>query len=116
MEQTVFSRDDFDERTERHDRLHLAFIDFTYFRFGSYGLDAPHSLVYRSLVIRENLYYPFVVDFINGNGSTGFPLHFLDNFTTRPNHGADKFLDRKSTRLNSSHVKISYAVFCLKKK
>src|SRR5690606_41633504 len=26
------------------------------------------------------------------------------------------FKDRKSTRLNSSHVKISYAVFCLKKK
>src|SRR5690606_40154052 len=26
------------------------------------------------------------------------------------------FRDRKSTRLNSSHVKISYAVFCLKKK
>src|SRR5690554_7181845 len=25
-------------------------------------------------------------------------------------------LDRKSTRLNSSHVRISYAVFCLKKK
>src|SRR5438067_9730994 len=30
---------------------------------------------------------------------------------------AGKFLeDRKSTRLNSSHVSISYAVFCLKKK
>src|SRR5690606_24505178 len=28
----------------------------------------------------------------------------------------DQHLDRKSTRLNSSHVKISYAVFCLKKK
>src|SRR5437870_9265870 len=27
-----------------------------------------------------------------------------------------EFLDRKSTRLNSSHVAISYAVFCLKKK
>src|SRR5690554_7458547 len=27
-----------------------------------------------------------------------------------------KNLDRKSTRLNSSHVRISYAVFCLKKK
>src|SRR5699024_11706315 len=26
------------------------------------------------------------------------------------------FIDRKSTRLNSSHVSISYAVFCLKKK
>src|SRR5699024_11716325 len=28
----------------------------------------------------------------------------------------DGFEDRKSTRLNSSHVSISYAVFCLKKK
>src|SRR3712207_7254576 len=28
----------------------------------------------------------------------------------------DDFLDRKSTRLNSSHDNISYAVFCLKKK
>src|SRR5207302_10409015 len=27
----------------------------------------------------------------------------------------EAILDRKSTRLNSSHVKISYAVFCLKK-
>src|SRR2546430_1774142 len=30
------------------------------------------------------------------------------------NHGCSK--DRKSTRLNSSHSQISYAVFCLKKK
>src|SRR5690606_40121697 len=30
--------------------------------------------------------------------------------------GAVPDQDRKSTRLNSSHVKISYAVFCLKKK
>src|SRR5690606_39783993 len=29
--------------------------------------------------------------------------------------GCLQALDRKSTRLNSSHVKISYAVFCLKK-
>src|SRR5690625_5681731 len=28
----------------------------------------------------------------------------------------DGFVDRKSTRLNSSHVAISYAVFCMKKK
>src|SRR5215475_445263 len=33
-----------------------------------------------------------------------------------PRHRATGRLDRKSTRLNSSHVKISYAVFCLKKK
>src|SRR5690625_6340048 len=30
--------------------------------------------------------------------------------------GKQTFQDRKSTRLNSSHVAISYAVFCLKKK
>src|SRR5215813_15182160 len=30
--------------------------------------------------------------------------------------GAHGAVDRKSTRLNSSHVRISYAVFCLKKK
>src|SRR5258705_8068639 len=29
---------------------------------------------------------------------------------------ADALIDRKSTRLNSSHLGISYAVFCLKKK
>src|SRR5256885_12993564 len=29
---------------------------------------------------------------------------------------AESFTDRKSTRLNSSHLVISYAVFCLKKK
>src|SRR3712207_8173296 len=33
------------------------------------------------------------------------------NGKTRPD-----YLDRKSTRLNSSHANISYAVFCLKKK
>src|SRR5436853_5844195 len=32
-----------------------------------------------------------------------------------PGHACEK-LDRKSTRLNSSHLGISYAVFCLKKK
>src|SRR5690606_40052256 len=34
----------------------------------------------------------------------------------RQNKGHKGLRDRKSTRLNSSHVKISYAVFCLKKK
>src|SRR5437773_7922171 len=31
-------------------------------------------------------------------------------------HESDATQDRKSTRLNSSHITISYAVFCLKKK
>src|SRR5438132_12255858 len=34
----------------------------------------------------------------------------------RDPHVAERHLDRKSTRLNSSHTVISYAVFCLKKK
>src|SRR5690606_40154450 len=34
----------------------------------------------------------------------------------RAGHEGLDLADRKSTRLNSSHVKISYAVFCLKKK
>src|SRR2546426_7037335 len=38
-------------------------------------------------------------------------LHFASANETRSPH-----LDRKSTRLNSSHLVISYAVFCLKKK
>src|SRR5438067_7312226 len=41
-------------------------------------------------------------------------------FATRGSPGGDDYhqlwIDRKSTRLNSSHVSISYAVFCLKKK
>src|SRR5699024_11222265 len=41
----------------------------------------------------------------------------LDARTARPLTDEDiAVLDRKSTRLNSSHVSISYAVFCLKKK
>src|SRR6266496_73068 len=34
----------------------------------------------------------------------------------RAHHRPGPAVDRKSTRLNSSHVEISYAVFCLKKK
>src|SRR5260221_9079093 len=41
-----------------------------------------------------------------------FSHHFITYFTGRPSLG----IDRKSTRLNSSHTVISYAVFCLKKK
>src|SRR5207302_10748882 len=47
-------------------------------------------------------------------GGAGSALH-----PARTSPGMDRrtsTADRKSTRLNSSHVKISYAVFCLKKK
>src|SRR5690606_40763259 len=41
---------------------------------------------------------------------------FLNHGSNRPAYANTVAADRKSTRLNSSHVKISYAVFCLKKK
>src|SRR5699024_11229503 len=40
---------------------------------------------------------------------------YLEQLTDRLEAEAEETLDRKSTRLNSSHVSISYAVFCLKK-
>src|SRR5687768_17885548 len=40
----------------------------------------------------------------------------LDGLVVRHAHAVHQVLDRKSTRLNSSHGYISYAVFCLKKK
>src|SRR5690625_2624606 len=44
-------------------------------------------------------------------------VNFLDpgSFVFQPKHSRNR-RDRKSTRLNSSHVAISYAVFCLEKK
>src|SRR5690349_23057006 len=42
----------------------------------------------------------------------------VDRHASAADHraGVPVYIDRKSTRLNSSHVEISYAVFCLKKK
>src|SRR5438874_7392613 len=61
--------------------------------------------------------------------STLFPYTTLSDLVTTDNHffsletcsrlrslKSSPRIDRKSTRLNSSHVEISYAVFCLKKK
>src|SRR3712207_7076819 len=51
---------------------------------------------------------------IFGNEAWGLPAEvreLADAVVRVPIHG-----DRKSTRLNSSHANISYAVFCLKKK
>src|SRR5690606_40906261 len=57
-----------------------------------------------------------------GRGAVGYPLRCVGRNHRRrsqylPNRASPgRPGDRKSTRLNSSHVKISYAVFCLKKK
>src|SRR5699024_1632512 len=49
----------------------------------------------------------------NGNGDIGMSYN---PFLIKAINGEEPYSkDRKSTRLNSSHVSISYAVFCLKK-
>src|SRR5690242_21152868 len=50
---------------------------------------------------------------ILGAGPAGLYLAYL---IKRRDPAAAVSVDRKSTRLNSSHMSISYAVFCLKKK
>src|SRR5690606_41778118 len=53
-----------------------------------------------------------LVEEYEGNGGIEDALSDVSHIFIRQRVGRD----RKSTRLNSSHVKISYAVFCLKKK
>src|SRR5437667_4784327 len=50
---------------------------------------------------------------------SGLPTHVIELRTLTPTEVKSRAWanpDRKSTRLNSSHITISYAVFCLKKK
>src|SRR5207253_9865223 len=51
-----------------------------------------------------------------GASSSGKEVHSRRRAVSGKFSLDQKRLDRKSTRLNSSHVAISYAVFCLKKK
>ena len=61
-----------------------------------------------------------VVSLIGANGAGKTTILRTISGLVRPSAGKIEFLgneiDRKSTRLNSSHTMISYAVFCLKKK
>src|SRR3989442_11846864 len=56
--------------------------------------------------------FPYTTLFRSGLGKKPYSVPIL---VSCPG-GAPASRDRKSTRLNSSHVRISYAVFCLKKK
>src|SRR5690554_7341967 len=64
----------------------------------------PYTTLFRSPQGRK-------IDNINLSAQNYTPPLSINEFVS------EKFnIDRKSTRLNSSHVRISYAVFCLKKK
>src|SRR5438876_2384687 len=56
------------------------------------------------------------IDSITGCSNSGCALTSLVDIASTYQTGNAPAPDRKSTRLNSSHPSISYAVFCLKKK
>src|SRR5690606_12049404 len=71
----------------------------------------PHFPKHFGLYIRDN------ADLLHrGNGKLIFRIKSSNAFYFPAEKLNPEGKDRKSTRLNSSHVKISYAVFCLKKK
>src|SRR5439155_22443970 len=77
-----------------------------------YTLSLHDALPIFFSVIYNGLLHPF--PYKGGDRLVNFMIH--DVKESRPGGRSGYSIDRKSTRLNSSHVAISYAVFCLKKK
>src|SRR3712207_7448867 len=78
----------------------------------------PYTTLFRS-PNRINVVFAVVLTPLLFTGSTQFPWQSLDTlrwFQVVCALNPLTYVDRKSTRLNSSHANISYAVFCLKKK
>src|SRR3712207_8645682 len=76
---------------------------------------APSAIATRFAASLHILAEDFVQTFVRGVLS-GYLIGCLSGFLVAIVADRVPFLDRKSTRLNSSHANISYAVFCLKKK
>src|SRR3712207_7275881 len=83
----------------------------------------PYTTLFRSAVLLQRLLVPAHGEEVRRHvaGLDGGDLDARSRGlqTQPPGERLDKELarrDRKSTRLNSSHANISYAVFCLKKK
>src|SRR2546422_3946635 len=73
----------------------------------------PYTTLFRSLRAVVQLCTHFLDNVIDANK---YPLPEIDDLAQRIRRIGLGIIDRKSTRLNSSHGYISYAVFCLKKK
>src|SRR3712207_6956759 len=73
-----------------------------------------HLLTADDALVLPALCEPILRGALQGAGAYGPALRDVD--LVRLADAARTLVDRKSTRLNSSHANISYAVFCLKKK
>src|SRR3984885_15457129 len=80
----------------------------------------PHFLFFFFLMIRRpprSTLFPYTTLFRStAGGLAHLRLPLSRRHHRYPRNRTPTQRDRKSTRLNSSHVRISYAVFCLKKK
>src|SRR5690606_41639561 len=86
--------------------------------FRSSGVYFSFSITSRVGTLEPSMTYTFPLGFSSRTSSTTALVTRQSVVTplTSVGSGSPPQPDRKSTRLNSSHVKISYAVFCLKKK
>src|SRR5688572_32556636 len=75
----------------------------------------PYTTLFRSASGTSSSWH-LVYDQSTGPPGDPFRARQPELSVTLPRRPAGKGQDRKSTRLNSSHSQISYAVFCLKKK
>src|SRR5256885_3718765 len=71
----------------------------------------PYTTLFRSVTRLNSMPRALPLSIVNAGPADDVALEALDAVTSR-----SVIADRKSTRLNSSHLVISYAVFCLKKK
>src|SRR3712207_7767035 len=85
----------------------------------------PYTTLFRSTALAPTMGYMALLRNLRNFDEAGMPDEVAAVVAARlgdPDEVARsrqlpyRFLDRKSTRLNSSHANISYAVFCLKKK
>src|SRR3712207_6916987 len=82
----------------------------------------PYTTLFRSYPMLRDATLTALTQVLEGNdipfelNKSEFVLTMKDTRSRILLRSLDEYEDRKSTRLNSSHANISYAVFCLKKK
>ena len=92
MEQTFLRGHEFYEATIRHDADNFGIVYFTHFGDSNDSANLSHCSVDAVLVRSRNLNLTYAVCFFDGDGSTSFFLHTLDNLTTRANDSTNEFL------------------------